>query len=236
MLKALRAVAKKNPKYKFLTLVVDDKSPDGTGKIVLDYMKKDKSVYLLTGDKKGLGEAMIRGLRYALNKLKADIIIPNEADFAFDPHYITPALAKIEKGFDVVVGSRHVENGRTRGWTLIRKINHWIANTLFATWVAGVTEVRDHNGEFRVIKVKGILDTMDFANFPRGFGFFSYWLFKITQQTKKIYELPITYQFRLKGESKVSFNPKYFNIYLHDVFEYIILSFKIRLERHNIYL
>ena len=77
---------------------------------------------------------------------------------------------------------------------------------------------------------------MDFAHFPRGFGFFCYWLFKMTQKTDRIYELPITYKFRIKGESKVSFNPKYFKTYLHDVWEYINLNFKIRLEKSKIFL
>ena len=72
MLTALKKVALHNKKYKFLTLVVDDKSPDGTGKIVQNFMKKDNSVYLLSGDKKGLGVAMIRGLNYAIKKLYRD--------------------------------------------------------------------------------------------------------------------------------------------------------------------
>ena len=234
MLTALKKVGLRNKKYKFLTLVVDDKSPDGTGTIVQEFMEKDERVYLLSGDKKGLGEAMIRGLNYAIKKLKAGIVIPNEADFAFDPNYITPSLRKIEEGYDVIVGSRHVREGNTQGWTFIRRINHWVANTVFATWVAGVTQIHDHNGEFRVVRVKGILDNMDFTNFPRGFGFFCYWLFKMTQKTNRVYELPITYKFRTKGESKVSFNPKYLRIYLHDVWEYISLSFKIRLEKSKI--
>ena len=50
----------------------------------------------------------------------------------------------------------------------------------------------------------------------------------------KIIEVPIIFTDRTKGESKISFNPKYFFTYLHDVFEYIYLSFKIRLEKVNI--
>ena len=178
---------------------------------------------------------MIKGYLYSLENLKPEIVVSTEADFAYDPKYIPEAINKVKEGFDVVVGSRHVGIGKTEGWTISRKLNHWVANKLFATWVAGVREVYDHNGAFRAIRVHGILDKIDLRKIkPSGFGFFSYFLFKLTQITEKIYELPVIYRFRTKGESKVSFNPKYLMIYLHDIFEYILLSFKIRLEKINI--
>src|SRR3990167_4811845 len=230
MLINLVRIASKDKKHRHLILVVDDNSPDGTGKIVKRLQKMHKIIHLMTGEKKGLGAAMIRGLKHSLHKLKADIIIPNEADFAFDPAYIPYMISKIDSGYDVVIASRHVGDGKTEGWTINRRLNHWVANKFFATWVAGVREVYDHNGAFRAIRVKKVLDKVNFGKIKvTGFGFFSYFLFKLTQITDKFHELPVIYRFRKKGESKVSFNPKYFGTYLHDVFEYIILSFKIRL-------
>ncbi len=233
-LTALLKIKHQDKRRRHLILVVDDKSPDGTGQLVRQFALKHQFVYLLSGAKQGLGKAMARGLRYAIFKLKADVVIPNEADFAFDPKYILPALKKIDQGYDVVVGSRHVGDGRTEGWTTNRKINHWIANTLFATWVAGVRQVSDHNGAFRAVRVKRVLDKLSFNNYPTGFGFFCYWLFKLTRVTDKFYELPVVYKFRTKGESKISFNPKYLGNYLRDVIEYIGLSFQIRRERIKI--
>lgn len=232
MLMALQEVGKKSPNYKFVTLIVDDNSPDDTQKIVKEFQKTHSSVYLITGPKKGLGRAMIRGIDYAIRRLNADIIIPNEADFAFDPNHIPYMIKKIEEGFDLVVASRHVKNGKTEGWTMNRKLNHWVANKLFATWVAGVNQVSDHNGAFRAIRVKGVLDQINLMSLNiNGFGFFSYLIFKITQVTNKIHEFPIIYKFRTAGESKVSFNPKYVKTYLRDVLEYIFLSLKIRVEK-----
>ncbi|MEK7101497.1 MAG: glycosyltransferase [Patescibacteria group bacterium] len=230
-LTALLKVKYQDKERKHLILVVDDNSPDGTGQLVRQFTLKHRFVYLLSGAKRGLGKAMIRGLVYAVKELKADVVIPNEGDFAFDPKYILPALKKIDQGYDVVVGSRHVGDGRTEGWTVNRKINHWIANTFFATWVAGVRQVSDHNGAFRAVRVKGVLDKLSFNNYPTGFGFFCYWLFKLTQVTDKFYELPVVYRFRTRGESKISFNLKYLGNYLRDVMEYIDLSFQIRRER-----
>ncbi len=232
LLKSYLALGKKLPQYKFLILIVDDNSPDGTGEIVKRYQSRSRAIYLLKGKKRGLGVAMTRGLKYAINTLKADIVISNEADFAYDHRKIPFIIGKIEEGYDVVIASRHVPGGNTAGWTLTRKLNHWFANKVFATWIAGTHEVYDHNGAFRAIRVKGVLDQIVFDEIEtKGFGFFNYFLFKLTQVTDKFYEFPVTYRFRTRGESKVSFNPKYVRTYLKDVVEYIYLCLQIRLER-----
>ncbi len=235
MLKALNKIAIHNKKYEFVTLVVDDNSPDGTGVVVKEFKSILRNpVYLLTGSKQGLGRAIVKGIKYAIKYLKADIIVSNECDFAFDPELIPRFLAKIDAGFDVVIGSRHIREGKTTGWTMSRKINHWIANTFFATWIAGITNISDHNGLFRVVRVKNILDKMTWKNAPYGFGFLNYWAWKMTLLTDKICELPVTYHFRTKGESKVSFNTKYAKTYLRDVIEYIKICLAIRLQSLNI--
>ena len=232
MLDVMISIVGRQREDTYFILVVDDSSPDGTGEIVKNFAKKNKNVLLLGGKKRGLGVAMIRGYKYAIKNLKADVVISNEADFAFDPKHIPFMLKKIKEGYDVVVGSRHVGVGKTEGWTLVRKFNHFVANKIFATFIAGVREVDDHNGALRAIKVKGVLDKIDLSRLGvTGFGFFNYSLFKFTQITNKFYEFPVTYKFRTKGESKVSFNPKYLATYLHDVFEYKKLSFKIRFEK-----
>lgn len=223
--------------YDFFLLFVDDNSPDGTGKLIKQFMKKDKSIYLLQGEKQGLGSAMIRGYKYALSKLQADIVITNEADFAFENKHIAYMLRKISDGYDVVVGSRHVSVGKTEGWTFSRKLNHWVANTVFATWVAGINEVYDHNGAFRAIRTKGVLDQLDWETLPsKGFSFFFYMMYELTKLTDKFHEFPVTYRFRTRGESKVSFNVKYIRTYTRDVFEYISLAFQVRYDRCKIYI
>jgi len=71
-------VAREFPKIKEVNmqlLVVDDNSPDGTGNIVREKMKKYKRVHLLQGEKQGLGMAYVRGMRYAMKMLGADAVI-----------------------------------------------------------------------------------------------------------------------------------------------------------------
>ncbi len=234
MLEALSKIARGNPRYNFATLVVDDDSPDGTGEIVKEYMKKDPSVHLVTGPKKGLGHALIRGYKYAMEEMKADVIIPNDCDFSFDPYKIPDLLRKIDEGYDVVVASRHVGKGGTEGWSLFRKLNHWVSNVLFATYVAGIKEVRDHNGNFKAIRVKGVLDRVPLDELLtkikiRGFGFQAYILYALSKVTNKFCEVPVVFKFRERGEAKIG--KKYLKSYLRDVFEYIKLSILIRLDR-----
>jgi dolichol-phosphate mannosyltransferase len=222
-------IARENHKYLWSTLVIDDNSPDGTSLLVKKFKSKWMNVVLLSGKRQGLGIAMCRGLKFATSKMKADIIITNEADLAYDARLIPRLLKKFNAGWDVVLSTRHGKGAGVQGWTINRKLNHFIANKIFASWIAGINNIKDHNGAFRAVRVKGILDRIDWDSLSiKGFAFFNYWCFLLTTLTDKIYQLPITYKFRSRGESKVSFNPKYFKTYFRDVVEYIFLCFKIR--------
>lgn len=239
MLEALQKIAKENPEYEFKHLVVDDLSPDGTGEIVKQYQKKDPSIYLITGPKQGLGHALIRGYKYAIEELGAEVIVPNDCDFSFDPKRIPDLMKKIEEGYDVVVGSRHVGKGGTEGWSLFRKLNHWVSNVFFATYVAGITEVKDHNGNFKAIRVKGVLDKVPLDKLltkikVRGFGFQAYILYELSKVTDKFCEVPVVFKFRIRGEAKIG--KKYLKSYLRDVFEYMKLSVLIRIDRSQQFL
>jgi len=232
MLDTLVKIAEKNPKYEFATLVVDDNSPDGTGEIVKDYMKKHRNIKLITGPKKGLGHALLRGYKYAMEKMGADVIIPNDADFQWDPQRIPALLAKIDKGYDVVVASRHIKGGEIEEWSLFRKLNHWLANDFFAGLVAGVKEVKDHTGCFKAIRIKNLrkvpLDKIKIT----GFGFQNYILYELSKTGARFAEVPVEFRERKAGKSKIGFN-RYF---IHDTLEWIKSCLIIRLDRSQQFL
>lgn len=110
---------------KLSVLVVDDSSPDGTGEIVHNYSQKYPDVQLLNGTKKqGLGTAYIRGFKYAIEKLEADVIFEMDADFSHDPDDIPRLLTEALNGSDFVIGSRYTFGGSIpNNWSGLRKAN-----------------------------------------------------------------------------------------------------------------
>lgn len=234
MLKALNGVAGDNPQYEWMTLVVDDNSPDGTGEKVRSQRSEisRQKLFLLEGKKEGLGVALMRGYRYAMEKLKADVVVSNDCDFQFDPKDIPRLLEKIEEGFDVVIASRHTKGGDVEGWPVGRRLTHWVANTIFASWVAGTKEVTDHNGNFRAVRVKGVLNQIDWVQVnTRGYGFLNYMVYLLGKTGARFTEVPVVFKWRERGETKVSFTPKYFKTFFYDTIEYIRTCLWIRWGR-----
>ena len=216
-------------KYNSSILVVDDNSPDGTGGIVKKMAKHNRSIFLLNGNKSGLGTAMIRGYKYAIKNLSADIIVTNEADFSYSPSRVPLMLKYLQNGNDAVFGSRRVRKDKKD--LFIRTVVHWTANTLFARYVAGIHQIDDHNSAFKAIRVKGVLDKIDFDIFPRGYAFFNYLTYKVIKNTPNIVEIYNTYTPRSKGSSKIGLSPNYLKYFLKDTLEYVVTCFKIRNEK-----
>src|ERR687892_351419 len=77
--------ANKISTHELHVLVVDDNSPDGTQNVVRKYIDEYTSLHLITGEKKGLGEAYKRGMVFALSKLKPEIVFQMDADLQHDP-------------------------------------------------------------------------------------------------------------------------------------------------------
>src|SRR5688572_24947714 len=97
-------------------LVVDDNSPDGTGKIADALAAKDKRVHVLHREKEeGLGRAYLAAFRWGLER-DYTFILEMDADFSHDPKYLPAMLAKAEDGADLVLGSRYVPGGGTVNW------------------------------------------------------------------------------------------------------------------------
>ncbi len=231
MIEYLDDLAKKLPKYEFLTLVVDSHSPDGTGKIVKKMAKTRKNLYLLETPR-GLGISLIQGYKYAMEKLKADIVIPNDADFQWHPKYIPQMLEKIEEGYDVVVPSRHVPGGKDN-FNWFRKLSHFISNTLVNYYWGGIKEVKDLAGNFKAIRVKGVLEKINFEKLDvKGFVIQSTMIYELSKTGAKFCEIPAVYGTRQAGETKFGFNLRS----IRDIFETIINATRIRIERSQRFL
>lgn len=228
MIETLEEIGKRNPNWKTEILVVDDYSPDGTAGIVREYQRKFANVHLLSKKKEGLGRALTLGYEYAIKNLKADVVIPNDADFQWDPKDFPRLVKKIEQGYDVAVASRHVQAGKVIGWNWFRKLNHEVSNTLLAWWLAGVHEVTDHAGNFKAIRVKGLLERVPLKKMRNvGFSFQLHILYELSKVGARFSEVGVIFRERKYGKSKIGLN----RYYLRDIVEYVRSSILIRIDR-----
>lgn len=181
-------------------LVVDDSSPDGTGDFVRLLQKNEPRLFLLSRPKKeGLGRAYVAGFLRAM-ELGADALVQMDADFSHNPADVVRLLQGLEGG-DLVIGSRYIRGGGTRKWSFSRWLLSRSAN-LYARWVIGCP-FRDLTGGFKAWRaetLKGIqLDCIQ----TNGYGFQIETTFRAHRKSFKIKELPIVFEERRSGKSKM---------------------------------
>jgi len=187
-------------------LVVDDNSPDGTGEIVKKASQKHKTVHLLTGEKAGLGTAYVRGMEYAMEKLKADAVIEMDADFQHNPKYLSDMIDAYMNGADYVIGSRYVKGGSIpKGWEWYRKAVSLFGN-LFARAVLWLPKLHDVTTGFRLTRVKGVLEKIELRNLMelKRFAYKIDLYYQSVENSKKTVEVPIHFAERKKEASKFS--------------------------------
>ena len=137
-------------------LVVDDESPDGTGRLVRDFAAGDGRVHLLEGKKRGLGVAYVRGITHALDALGAEVVVQMDADFSHDPADAGRLLAGVASDADVAIGSRYVAGGSIdQRWSWRRRQLSLWGNRL-ARWIAGLKGVRDCTAGFKAIRAAAL--------------------------------------------------------------------------------
>ncbi len=209
------------PNHLLQILVVDDKSPDGTADIVKDFATTNPFIHLILGNKKGLGVAYKRGIKYAISVLKADYIFEMDADGSHDPNLIPKFVNELENGNDFVIGSRYVNGGSIpNDWPTSRKLNSRFGN-LFANIVAGLKGVKDTTSGYRAIKTS-ILKKINLENLKvKGYGFQINILHEAITQGAIVKEIPIQFKDRTKGQSKMS---------LSDQLGFVLFTLSLRLN------
>ncbi len=183
-------------------IIVDDNSPDGTG-IIADRLAAESggrvSVIHRAG-KLGLGTAYIAGFKQALAH-GADLICTMDADFSHNPRYIPEMVAKVNEGYDLVIGSRYVRGGDSTQ-TLVRKVFSWGANTI--TRVILGLHARDTTAGFRCYRRQALESLNLDAIKSSGYSFLFEMLFRVERRGWKVGEVPIMFEDRRLGASKVS--------------------------------
>ena len=188
-----------------LVTVVDDNSPDGTGDIAdrLAEENPGRIEVIHRAGKLGLGTAYIAGFKRALAG-RADLICTMDADFSHNPRYIPDMVEKIGQGYDLVIGSRYVPGGGTSGCTFDRKLLSWGANA-FARAVLGL-RAHDTTAGFRCYR-REVLDSVQLDEIKAsGYSFLIEMLHRVRRRGWQIGEVPIVFENRRLGTSKISRN------------------------------
>jgi dolichol-phosphate mannosyltransferase len=182
-------------------LVVDDSSPDGTGRIADRLAEQIDQVRVLhRPGKQGLGRAYLDGFAMALEN-GADLIMEMDADFSHDPADI-PRLIAAAGAADLVLGSRYVPGGGVENWGLVRRALSW-GGCAYARLLLGVP-VRDLTGGFKCFN-RRVLEALDLSQVQAdGYGFQIEMTYRAVQAGFTVTEVPILFRERRVGQSKMT--------------------------------
>jgi dolichol-phosphate mannosyltransferase len=183
-------------------LVVDDASPDATGRVVDAIAANNARVHILHREGKlGLGTAYIAGFRWALER-KYDLVFEMDADFSHNPERLPEFLEAVKEG-DLVLGSRY-QGGRVNvvNWPMSRLFLSYAAN-IYARGITGLP-VSDTTGGFKCFR-RNVLESIDLNSVKsNGYAFQIEMSYRVWKRGFRIVEIPIVFMDRTEGVSKMS--------------------------------
>jgi dolichol-phosphate mannosyltransferase len=184
-------------------IVVDDHSPDGTGELADGWARRypERVSVIHRPAKLGLGTAYIAGFKKAIHELGAERVLTMDADFSHNPAYI-PSMVELSRSKHVVIGSRYVPGGGTRNCTRKRI---WLSRgaNLVARTLLGL-QARDATAGFRLYRREVLLSIPLDEVFSSGYSFLVEMLFLCQRRGWQIGEVPIIFEDRRKGATKIS--------------------------------
>jgi dolichol-phosphate mannosyltransferase len=183
-------------------VIVDDNSPDGTGRIADDLAREMRGVEVIhRPGKQGLGNAYRHGFAHVLAG-GFDVIVTMDVDFSHDPAVIPAMLAAIESGADAVVGSRYVRGGGTVNWPIHRRLlSRW--GNLYTGFLLGV-RVRDCTSGFRAYRSSALASIAPETTRADGYAFLTELVLRLSRMKFTVTEVPIRFKERELGTSKMS--------------------------------
>ncbi len=182
-------------------LVIDDNSPDGTGRLADEIAARDPRVHVLhRAGKEGLGKAYLAGFAWALQR-GYGLVLEMDCDFSHDPRYL-PAMLAAAADHDLVLGSRYVPGGGTVNWGLGRKLISR-GGSLYARTILGLT-ARDLTGGFKCFR-REVLEGIDLPTVQcTGYAFQIELTYRASRRGFRVKEIPIVFVDRRVGRSKMS--------------------------------
>jgi len=182
-------------------LVVDDASPDGTGRLASDLAGVNPRVHVLhRTQKEGLGRAYLAGFAWALAR-DYDLMFEMDADFSHDPKFLVEMIAAARNA-DLVVGSRYKTGVNVINWPMSRLLLSYGAN-LYARWITGLP-LTDATGGFKCFR-KEVLAAIPLEKVrSNGYAFQIEMSYRAWKKKFRLTEVSIIFTDRVEGNSKMS--------------------------------
>ena len=182
-------------------LVVDDNSPDGTGKLVDEMASENDRISVLHRPAKlGLGSAYVAGFKYAVQQ-DVDCVFEMDADFSHDPAMIPRFIEQIQS-CDVVIGSRYISGINVVNWPMSRLLLSYFAN-IYTRLVTGMT-IRDATSGYKCFR-REVLENIELDDVRSdGYAFQIEMNFRCWRKGYRLQEIPIIFVDRRSGTSKLS--------------------------------
>ena len=182
-------------------LVVDDSSPDGTGRLADAMAAADARVRVLHRTaKEGLGRAYVAGFAAALAD-GAQQVVQMDADWSHDPRYLRALVDRLQSA-DLVIGSRYVRGGGVRNWGLMRRLVSR-GGSLFARTVLSLSP-HDLTGGFKAWRGDTLAELPWHDVHSGGYVFQIEMTYRASRNGARVAEVPIVFVDRRLGESKMS--------------------------------
>ena len=228
IIKKILAVGKKMPEIDLHVLVSDSHSPDGTPEIVKRISSTNPRVHYLDVKERGLGVGLIKGHRFATDRLKADILAQMDGDLSHDPSTLPQMIEYIKKGYDMINGSRLMPGGKNLlGWH--RRL-FTRGSALYCKLAWGTFNISEYTTSYRVF-TKKLFEKIDLTKIPwraQTYIVQPAFLYAAIAAGAKIKEVPITFEDRKRGYSKAQIVG-----YTLDVLKFGI---KVRFQKSKIFI
>lgn len=186
----------------YRVLVVDDRSPDGTGQIAdqLAAADPDNIAVLHRSEKQGLGPAYVAGFAWGLAN-GADILCEMDADFSHDPAALPSLVNAVAGGADLAIGSRYCPGGGVDNWPWHRRALSKFGN-LYAGFMLGC-DTKDMTAGYRAFSANALRVLEPQSCNAAGYGFQVEMAWRASLADLDVVEVPITFRDRERGESKM---------------------------------
>lgn len=182
-------------------LIIDDNSPDGTGRLAARLKQKDQRIKVMhRAEKSGLGSAYVQGFKYALTH-HYDFVCTMDADFSHQPASLPDFLAKAPQ-YQLILGSRYIKEGGIESWGIFRRLLSRAAN-LYARIILHLP-YKDLTGGFKCYSRAALSALKLEAIISEGYVFQIETTYRIHRSGLAIKEIPIIFKGRSKGKSKIS--------------------------------